>query len=55
MRQEKGELTNCPINKKVVFGKRNNYNLASLRASSALFVCKKFFFSVKLIVLFDRN
>jgi len=24
MRQEKGELTNCPIIKNVVFGTRNN-------------------------------
>ena len=44
MKQEKGELTNCPTNKKVVFGTRNNCNLASLNASSVLFVCTKFFF-----------
>ena len=46
MRQDKGELTNCPTNKKVVFGTRNNYNLASLHASSVLFVCTNIFFSL---------
>jgi len=40
-------------NKKVVFGTKNNYNLASLHASSILFVCTKNFFSFKLIVLLD--
>jgi len=54
MRQDKGTLTNCPTIKKVVFGTRNNYNLASLHVSNVLFVCKKFF-SVKLIDLFDQN
>jgi len=44
MRQEKGELMNCPTNKKVVCGTRNNYNLASLHVSNVLLVCKKIFF-----------
>jgi len=37
MKQEKGELTNCP-NNQAVFGTRKNWKLASLYTTNVLFV-----------------
>jgi len=54
MRQEKGELTNCPTNKKVVLEQGiTTIWLHYTLPVYCLFVPK--FFLCKLIILFDRN
>jgi len=54
MRQEKGEVTNCHTNKKVCLEQRITGNWLHCTLPMYCLLVEKFF-SVKLIILFDRN